>query len=158
MQDVFKAFAKFGNTKNDGTQISLSNSDKWMKQAGVIDGKKITTTDTAICFNKFKSKTLSYDQYVSYVEALAKEKNMNPEDIKSKMVKCAVPGTAGTTQAAKADVVNRMTDTSKYTGAHKQRFDESGQGRGREGRDDLHDNTGYVQGYKEKDTYGGKKK
>ena len=28
-----------------------------------------------------------------------------------------------------------MTDTSKYTGAHKLRFDESGKGRGLEGRD-----------------------
>ena len=30
-----------------------------------------------------------------------------------------------------------MTDTSKYTGAHKQRFDESGKGKGLEGRDSV---------------------
>lgn len=34
-----------------------------------------------------------------------------------------------------------MTDTSKYTGAHKQRFDASGHGRGAAGR---RDNTGGV--------------
>lgn len=49
--------------------------------------------------------------------------------------------------------VDRLTDTSKYTGAHKQRFDESGKGRGIEGREDVNDNSGYVTGYKEKDTY-----
>lgn len=49
--------------------------------------------------------------------------------------------------------VDRLTDTSKYTGAHKQRFDESGKGRGIEGREDVSDKSGYVQGYKEKDTY-----
>jgi hypothetical protein len=50
----FKAFSKFGDTKSDGKLITLSQSDKWMKQAKVIDGKKITTTDTGIYFKKQK--------------------------------------------------------------------------------------------------------
>eukprot|EP00128_Syssomonas_multiformis_P008092 Colp12_sorted_trinity150504_noHs@34669 len=37
----------------------------------------------------------------------------------------------------KADVVSRLTDTSKYTGAHKERFDESGKGKGIAGRENL---------------------
>ena len=53
-KDQFKAFSKFGDTKSDGKHITLSQSDKWMKQAKVIDGKKITTTDTGIYFKKFK--------------------------------------------------------------------------------------------------------
>jgi len=36
-----------------------------------------------------------------------------------------------------ADVVSRLTDTSKYTGAHKQRFDETGKGRGLAGRETV---------------------
>ena len=31
-QEQFRAFAKFGDSKADGKQISLSQSDKWMKQ------------------------------------------------------------------------------------------------------------------------------
>jgi hypothetical protein len=50
----FKAFSKFGDTKSDGRHLTLSQSDKWMKQAKVIDGKKITTTDTGIYFKKLK--------------------------------------------------------------------------------------------------------
>lgn len=50
----FKAFCKFGDPKSDGKLITLSQSDKWMKQAKVIDGKKITTTDTGIYFKKHK--------------------------------------------------------------------------------------------------------
>lgn len=50
----FKAFSKFGDPKSDGKLITLSQSDKWMKQAKVIDGKKITTTDTGIYFKKHK--------------------------------------------------------------------------------------------------------
>ena len=48
-----------------------------------------------------------------------------------------------------------MTDTSTYTGSHKERFDESGKGKGLEGRKDYDAKAaeGYVGGYKGKDTY-----
>ncbi len=41
-----------------------------------------------------------------------------------------------------------MTDTSNYTGSHKERFDESGKGKGADGRTDKADNSGYVGNYK----------
>ena len=47
------AFSKFGDTKSDGKFLTLTQSDKWMKQAKIFD-KKLTTTDTAITFNKQK--------------------------------------------------------------------------------------------------------
>lgn len=50
----FKTFSKFGDAKSEGKSITLTQSDKWMKQAKVIDGKSITTTDTAIYFKKQK--------------------------------------------------------------------------------------------------------
>jgi hypothetical protein len=46
-----------------------------------------------------------------------------------------------------------MTDTSQYTGAHKERFDADGHGKGIEGRADKAENTGYVGNYKEAGTY-----
>lgn len=52
IREQFTAFARFGNKEEDGKHITLSNCDKWMKQAKVIDAKKITTTDTSICFKK----------------------------------------------------------------------------------------------------------
>lgn len=51
------------------------------------------------------------------------------------------------------NVTDRLTDTTKYTGAHKTRFDEDGKGKGLEGREEVHDNKGYVQAYKGKDTF-----
>ena len=42
-----------------------------------------------------------------------------------------------TTTASKpksSDVLSRLTDPSKYTGAHKHRFDEEGKGRGLAGK------------------------
>ena len=58
-------------------------------------------------------------------------------------------------KATKAGAVDRLTDTSKYTGSHKERFDESGKGKGLEGRKDFDEkaDAGYVGGYKGKDTY-----
>lgn len=51
------------------------------------------------------------------------------------------------------NTVDRLTDTAKYTGIHKQRFDESGKGKGIAGRKDLPDESGYVSGYQNRDTY-----
>ena len=52
LKEQFEAFAKFGDKAADGKTIKLSQSDKWFKQAKVIDAKKITTTDTGIAFRK----------------------------------------------------------------------------------------------------------
>jgi hypothetical protein len=57
-------------------------------------------------------------------------------------------------QAGKAsETVARLTDTSKYTGSHKQRFDETGKGKGISGRKDIVDQSGYVGNYVNKDSY-----
>jgi hypothetical protein len=52
LKETFESFAKFGDKAADGKTIKLSQSDKWFKQAKVIDGKKITTIDTGIAFKK----------------------------------------------------------------------------------------------------------
>ncbi|XP_024892287.1 TPPP family protein CG45057 isoform X2 [Temnothorax curvispinosus] len=151
----FKAFSKFGDPKSDGKLITLSQSDKWMKQAKVIDGKKITTTDTGIYFKKHKSTKLGVEQYKTFLEELAKSKKVDVAEMKKKMASCGPPGvTAGASGAGKAaSTVDRLTDVSKYTGSHKQRFDETGKGKGIAGRKDVPDTSGYVQGYQHKDTY-----
>ncbi|XP_067005465.1 tubulin polymerization-promoting protein homolog [Anabrus simplex] len=152
-EEVFAAFSKFGDTKSDGTTITLSQSDKWMKQAKVIDGKKITTTDTGICFNKFKTKKMTLKEFVKYIESLSAEKGMEANAMMAALMSCGLPGTGAATQFVKSEAVDRLTDTSQYTGSHKERFDESGKGRGKEGREYTADKSGYVSGYKGKDTY-----
>ncbi|XP_066581911.1 tubulin polymerization-promoting protein homolog [Prorops nasuta] len=148
----FAAFSKFGDTRSDGTSITLSQSDKWMKQAKVFD-KNLTTTDTAITFNKFKQKNLKLADYHKFIDELARAKGIAGSTIRDKMAACGAPGASNVTQADDAAVVSRLTDTTAYTGSHKERFDESGKGRGKEGRSDATENEGYVQGYKHKDTY-----
>lgn len=51
------------------------------------------------------------------------------------------------------DVVDRMTNSSNYTGTHKERFDESGKGKGIAGREEINGKDGYVHGYKDRGSY-----
>jgi len=152
LKEQFGAFSRFGDSTSDGKQITLSNCDKWMKQAHVIDGKKITTTDTSIAFKKlFKTaKKVGFEDFKRYVEDLGKSKGMEGKDILEKLANCGPPGHSQATKAAHAGVVSRLTDTSKYTGSHKERFDASGRGRGIEGRRDVQDSSGYVAAFKAK--------
>jgi len=61
--------------------------------------------------------------------------------------------TSGTTGVSKTGGVAKMTDTSQYTGAHKERFGDDGKGKGIAGREELASNDGYVGNYKGKDTF-----
>jgi p25-alpha len=91
LKEQFRTFSKFGDVKSDGKQITLSQSDKWMKQAGVID-KKITTTDTGIHFKKLKSMKLGYADYSKFLEDLAKVKGVEASELKNKLANCGLPG------------------------------------------------------------------
>lgn len=90
-KDQFKAFSKFGDVKSDGKLITLSQSDKWMKQAGVID-KKITTTDTGIHFKKLKILKVGIVDYQKFLEDLAKTRSVDIAEIKKKLANCGTPG------------------------------------------------------------------
>jgi len=152
LKDQFAVFSRFGDSASDGKQITLSNCDKWMKQAHVIDGKKITTTDTSIAFKKlFKTaKKVGFEEFKHYVEDLSKSKKLEPEEILGKLTNCGAPGLSQATKAAHAGVVERLTDTSKYTGSSKERFDSAGKGRGIEGRREVKDSSGYTAAFKGK--------
>lgn len=75
--------------------ITLSQIDKWMKQASVF-GKKVNTTDTAIhriiIFKKLKSQKLDMGGYNTFLEDLAATKNFSLDELKSKMKACSEPG------------------------------------------------------------------
>lgn len=46
----WETFVKFGSAT--ATEMTGKNFDKWLKDAGVIDGKTVTTTVTGIAFSK----------------------------------------------------------------------------------------------------------
>ncbi|XP_028665178.1 tubulin polymerization-promoting protein family member 3 [Erpetoichthys calabaricus] len=166
LQEAFKKFAIHGDTKATGKEMNGKNWAKLCKDCRIIDGKSVTSTDVDIVFSKVKAKTarvITYAEFQKALEELAPKRfkgKSNEEAIQDiyKLVEGKEPANVGVTKVTKAGAVNRLTDTTKYTGSHKERFDESGKGKGKGGREDLVENTGYVSAYKNAGTYDEKAK
>lgn len=87
----FVAFVKYKQAENKGTHILLSQSDFWMTQAEVIQGRELTTTDTGVCFFRFKKYKLDFQEYEQFLSALAAYKKIPLEEIIYKLVNCGLP-------------------------------------------------------------------
>uniref|UniRef100_A0AAR2LGS4 Tubulin polymerization-promoting protein family member 3 n=2 Tax=Pygocentrus nattereri TaxID=42514 RepID=A0AAR2LGS4_PYGNA len=164
--NAFKRFAVHGDTKASGKEMNGKNWAKLCKDCKVIDGKNITSTDVDIVFTKVKAKSsrvMTYEEFQKALEELAPKKfkgQSKEEALQSiyKLIEGKEPTNVGVTKVAKTKAVDRLTDTSKYTGSHKERFDESGKGKGKSGREEVVENTGYVAAYKNAGTYDEKTK
>ena len=79
----FQMFSKFGESGSDGSQITLTQSDKWLRQAKVIDGWNVTTTDTAIAFRKISrgSIWLNFSQFREFLEELNNRKGLSIQEV-----------------------------------------------------------------------------
>nr|XP_005894718.1 PREDICTED: tubulin polymerization-promoting protein [Bos mutus] len=129
---------------------------------GAQRGGHVCTRTGALCLRscvKGKScRTITFEQFKEALEELAKKrfKDKSAEEAVRevhKLIEGKAPIISGVTKAISSPTVSRLTDTSKFTGSHKERFDPSGRGKGRAGRVDLVDESGYVPGYKHAGTY-----
>ncbi|KAM5235249.1 tubulin polymerization-promoting protein family member 2 [Ctenodactylus gundi] len=160
-EKTFHRFAVFGDSSSSGTEMTNKNFSKLCKDCNIMDGKTVTSTDVDIVFSKVKAKnarTITYLQFQDAMKELGQKrfKGMSPDEALEnifKLMEGKDPATTGVTKATTAGAVDRLTDTSKYTGTHKERFDESGKGKGIAGREDTPDHSGYVSGYKGAGTY-----
>ncbi|KAM8983688.1 LOW QUALITY PROTEIN: tubulin polymerization-promoting protein family member 2-like [Ara ararauna] len=160
VENTFRKFATYGDTAASGNSMTGKNFSKMCKECGVMDGKAVTSTDVDIVFNKVKAKgarTITFAEFQQAMKEVCVKhfKNKSPEEALQAvygLIEGKEPGHVGTTKATKAGGVERLTDTS-YTGTHKERFDESGKGKGLAGREDLTDSSGYVGAYKGAGTY-----
>ncbi|XP_037553672.1 tubulin polymerization-promoting protein family member 3 [Nematolebias whitei] len=163
---TFKRFAVHGDTKATGKELNGKNWAKLCKDCKITDNKNVTSTDVDIVFSKVKQRTarvITYEEFEEALKQLAPKKfkgQSKEEALQSiyKLVEGREPSNVGVTKVSKTAAVDRLTDTSRYTGSHKERFDESGRGKGREGREEIVENTGYVGAYKNAGTYDAKTK
>ncbi|XP_034756014.1 tubulin polymerization-promoting protein family member 2 [Etheostoma cragini] len=161
VETSFQKFAVHGDTKARGKEMNGKNFAKLCKDCNIIDGKNVTTTDVDIVFSKVKAKSarvITFEQFNQALIELAPKrfKGKSKEESLQQLYGLIVgkePTNVGVTKVAKAAAVDRLTDTTKYTGAHKERFDESGKGKGKVGREEVPDNSGYVGAYKGSGTY-----
>ncbi|KAM3876802.1 tubulin polymerization-promoting protein family member 3 [Diretmus argenteus] len=157
----FKKFAVHGDTKATGKEMNGKNWAKMCKDCKIIDGKNVTGTDVDIMFTKVKPKTsrvITYEEFQKALVDLAPKRfkdQSKEEAVQSifQLVEGKEPTNVGITKVVKTATVDRLTDTSKYTGSHKERFDGTGKGKGRGGREELVEKTGYVGAYKNAGTY-----
>uniref|UniRef100_A0A671WCD2 Tubulin polymerization promoting protein n=1 Tax=Sparus aurata TaxID=8175 RepID=A0A671WCD2_SPAAU len=145
---AFRRFAIHGDTRATGKEMHGKNWSKLCKDCGVIDGKSITLTDVDIVFSKVKKKSarnITYDEFKTALAELARKKykDKTGEEAEAEVFKLI---------EGKAPVIAGVTDTSKFTGSHKERFDPTGRGKGKAGREDIVDTSGYVSGYKHRGT------
>ncbi|ELK23774.1 Tubulin polymerization-promoting protein family member 2 [Myotis davidii] len=165
-EKTFKRFAVFGESSSSGVEINNKNFSKLCKDCGIMDGKMVTSTDVDIVFSKVKDKnarTITFPQFQEAMKELGQKrfKGKNPDETLEniyKLMEGKDPATPGVTKATTVGGVSRLTDTSKYTGSHKERFDESGKGKGIAGREERSENSGYVSAYKGAGTFDKKKK
>ncbi|XP_038662015.1 tubulin polymerization-promoting protein family member 3-like [Scyliorhinus canicula] len=166
LHESFRRFAMHGDTSATGHEMNGKNWSKICKDCKVIDGKTVTSTDVDILFSKVKSKSarvITFEEFKMALQELAPKrfKGKGKEEALSSIYALIAgrdPTNAGVSVAYKGGGVDRLTDTSKYTGSHKERFDESGKGKGLDGREDLVANSGYVGNYKGAGTYDNKVK
>lgn len=161
LEESFRRFAIHGDTRATGKDMHGKNWSKLCKDCGVIDGKNITLTDVDIVFSKVKKKscrTITYDEFKAALGELARKKykGKTGEEAETEvfqLIEGKTPVIAGVTRAVASPTVSRLTDTTKFTGSHKARFDDTGRGKGKAGRVDMVDTSGYVSGYKHRGSY-----
>jgi len=158
----WESFAKFGNAT--ATEMTGKNFDKWLKDAGIIDSKAVTTTMTGIAFSKVTGakKKATFDETKRVIATVAEDKAKNSkrdvqveiDEICRRLERLDSPVVKNTAKSStEGNVYSRLTDHTKYTGAHKERFDAEGKGKGKAGRVDTVEETGYVSAYKNHGTY-----
>ncbi|CAJ0937088.1 unnamed protein product [Ranitomeya imitator] len=164
LEESFKKFAIYGDTKATGQEMTGKNWAKLCKECKVIDGKKRDRNRCGHCVLQSKSaRVINYEEFKKALEELSAKrfKGESKEDAYDsiyKLVSGKEPVSSGVTKAAAVGAVDRLTDTTKYTGSHKERFDEAGKGKGKSGRETIVENTGYVASYKNAGTYDAKVK
>ncbi|XP_009988154.1 PREDICTED: tubulin polymerization-promoting protein family member 3-like [Tauraco erythrolophus] len=74
LEESFRKFAIYGDTKATGQEMNGKNWAKLCKDCKVTDGKSVTGTDVDIVFSKVKGKTarvINYEEFKKALEELA---------------------------------------------------------------------------------------
>ena len=69
----FQSYSRLGDRKSDGSHISCSQSDKWLKQARIIDGRTLTTVDTTIMWKQMCKTNLwmNFSTWLKFIEEIS---------------------------------------------------------------------------------------
>lgn len=124
LHSAFLNFCRFGDKMNAGL-MDGSKFLKLCKDAGLVDGKLITSTDVDLTFQKCKEGKKRQIEFFQFKEglgilALKKFPDMEPREAYEKCVGMVVAGAPTTSGTTKAENVALHDDKTKYTGVSKQ--------------------------------------
>ncbi|CAF4747756.1 tubulin polymerization-promoting protein homolog [Pieris napi] len=92
LEGQFYEFSRMLDNKRDGTTITLYRSDFWMRQAKLLDDRKLTMTDTGILFNKFSKSELDWDEWNQFLDEVCELKEFDEEKCRETLTNCGLPG------------------------------------------------------------------
>ncbi|KAI3652328.1 hypothetical protein MP228_003631 [Amoeboaphelidium protococcarum] len=131
VRQTFEQFANFGSSSAEKHEtIDNAKFAKLCRDCGIID-KKCTSVDVDIIFKKVVRKGERRIDFAEFQKALKQlsEKKFRADDGGQQKVLALVaksaPSTSGTLTEADG-VFEKLTDTSLYTGTHKEKFDKDG--------------------------------
>lgn len=145
LEAVFSSYAAFGaGSKGGAAVLESAKFAKLCRESGIIAGK-LTPASVDMAFTKAKApgaRTIDFAGFNAALHNLAAEvagkgadSSAAYEAICAKVTAHGGPSVAGATATATGGgIFSKLTDASKYTGAHKERFDAAGHGLGAEGR------------------------
>ncbi|CAF1368994.1 unnamed protein product [Adineta ricciae] len=170
LRQAFDKYSKFGKTHaqladHNELRIASAQIQKMMKDCSLINTKytsQLLDNDIARVLGKLTTgssepgaphypkgtKTFEIKGFKLLIDRIAESKGISADEVLAKINQNEGPSLTNVTETSNKEITDRMTDTSQYTGSHKERFDEEGHGKGKEGRSDDVDTTGYVQGFK----------
>jgi hypothetical protein len=81
-------------------------------------------------------RKISFAEFHDALTMISEHKQVSKHDLVNFLLQAEGPVVyaAQAEKTVRGSVLERLTDTKRYTGAHKHRFDENGRGRGLQGR------------------------
>lgn len=156
LRNVYQDFASFGATRSAGMpMMDGPKFAKFAKDCKLVDKANLTPTDVDLIFAKAKTKTerrISYDQFCTAVSMMADKRYPEQagdnalEALMKKVITSQGPKASSATVADSTGIYSKLTDSSLYTGSHKERFNADGSGKGLDGRDKIVKGTGSSRG------------
>eukprot|EP01116_Phalansterium_solitarium_P014996 TRINITY_DN3297_c0_g2_i2.p1 TRINITY_DN3297_c0_g2~~TRINITY_DN3297_c0_g2_i2.p1 ORF type:complete len:244 (-),score=59.68 TRINITY_DN3297_c0_g2_i2:337-1068(-) len=136
---IYESFASFGGGVNaQGSFMDGPRFNKFCKDTKCVDGTFFTATDADLVFSNIKVKPkaerrITFDGFMVALELIAEKKYKGDADGLKKLCQ-KIYATQGPiavgTKAENDGILNKLTDTSQYTGAYAARFNADGTGNG----------------------------
>ena len=93
LERLFDDVSRFGG--REGRMITLTESDKWMRQGKLLDNWNVTTIDTALAFRKISRGAiwLDYTKWRQFLDELVDKKQLDMNNVIEHLENCGIPGT-----------------------------------------------------------------